>query len=181
MARPTASDDSADRDPRVGERLASARVACVTSTYHAELVGAMAASARAHLVGRGLAASAFLEVAVPGAFELPLACQRLARTPGISAVLAFGLVLKGETEHDRHIASAVAQGLTRIALDADRPVLFGLLTCNTLEQAQVRARGRAEGGLDKGLEVARAAVGQLLALDRIEALAASPSDTERTR
>jgi 6,7-dimethyl-8-ribityllumazine synthase len=142
------------------------RLAAVVSTYHLELNAAMCDSAAATLTAAGLAAGHLERVLVPGAFELPLVAQRLARRPELSAVLCFGLVLKGETEHDRYIAGAVAQALARIALEADKPVLFGLLTCNTLAQAQVRARRAEQGGLDKGREVARAAVEVLAALER---------------
>ena len=91
--------------------------------------------------------------------------RKLARRDDLDAVLCFGLVLKGETEHDRYISSAVADALMHIGLECDKPVLFGVLTCSTLEQAQARARRADEGGLDKGHEVARAALEVLEALD----------------
>ena len=118
----------------------------------------MVESARVTLLERGLAEEGFEEHLVPGAFELPLAAQRLARREDVDAVLAFGLVLKGETDHDRHIARAVVDALMRIGLETDTPVLLGLLTCPSLAHAERRARTAAEGGLDKGREVALAAV-----------------------
>ncbi|QDU69040.1 6,7-dimethyl-8-ribityllumazine synthase [Engelhardtia mirabilis] len=146
------------------------RIAAVVSTYHHDLTGAMLESARDHLIDCGLDAADLIVVLAPGAFELPILAQRLARRNDVHAVLCFGLVLKGETEHDRHIAGAVAHGLTDVALQTDTPVLFGLLTTNTLEQAQARARRAGEGGLDKGREVARAAVAVLAGLTQIERL-----------
>jgi len=142
----------------------SARLACVVSSYHQELTGAMLASALATLEEHGVARARVEVVEAPGAFELPLVAQRLAERPEVAAVLCFGLVLKGETEHDRHIAAACAQGLIRVGLDSGKPVLFGVLTCATLEQARRRARRESEGGLDKGREVALAALGALAAL-----------------
>ncbi|HEX6882782.1 MAG TPA: 6,7-dimethyl-8-ribityllumazine synthase [Planctomycetota bacterium] len=141
-----------------------AKLACVVSTYHEELTGAMLASALATLAEHGIAREALEVVRAPGAFELPVVAQRLAQRADVAAVLCFGLVLKGETEHDRHIAAACAQGLMRVGLDTGTPVLFGVLTCATLEQARRRAQREAEGGLDKGREVARAALGALAAL-----------------
>jgi 6,7-dimethyl-8-ribityllumazine synthase len=146
------------------------RVAVVVSTYHEELTGAMGASAVRTLRGAGIAAADVLELRAPGAYELPILAQRLASRGDVHAVLCFGLVLKGETEHDRFIASAVADGLMRISLDHKKPVLFGLLTCGTIEQAQARAKSKEDGGFDKGHEVAAAAIGVLHSLD----LAAEP-------
>ena len=142
------------------------RIAAIVSRYHGELTGAMARSARAELEAHGLAPRDLVELAAPGAFELPVIASELARREDIDAVLCFGLVLKGETEHDRHIARAVAHGLVEIGLRERKPVLFGVLTCNTLAQARARALSAAEGGeQDKGREVARAAIEALGALD----------------
>ena len=96
-------------------------------------------------------------------------------TDDVDAVICFGLVLKGETDHDRYIASAVSQGLMRVALEHQKPVLFGVLTCSTLAQAKARALPRSAGGFDKGDEVARAAVETLNAL----AEAASAPEAKR--
>ncbi len=154
--------DSDDRRPlRLDEGV---RLAAVVSTYHHELTGTMAASARATLLAAGLAETNWLEVLVPGAFELPLVAQTLLDRRDLDAVLCFGLVLKGETEHDRYISQAVAQALMQLGLASQKPCLFGLLTCPTLAHAEARARVEAEGGLDKGAEVARAAIGTLTAL-----------------
>ncbi len=159
MARPNESESEIPRLP------AGTRVACVASTYHEGVVGPMVASARATLEAAG--ASKIVDHDAPGAFELPLIAQRLARRGDLHAVLAFGLVLKGETDHDRHISRAVSGALMRVALEADKPVLFGLLTCPTLEHALRRSQPRAEGGLDKGHEVALAAIRTLNTLQEI--------------
>ena len=135
------------------------RIGIVVSSYHPEITGGMASSARAVLAEAGVdVESNLLRFEAPGAYELPLLAHALARRADVDAVLAFGLILKGETEHDRHIAGATANGLMQVGLETSKPVLFGVLTCNTLEQAQARARVAAEGGLDKGREVALAAI-----------------------
>ncbi len=145
------------------------RIGAVVSQYHAEISEAMLASARETLQGAGLAPDRLQVARVPGAFELPLAADMMARQPEIDAVLCFGLLLQGETIHDRVIATAVADGLVRSSVENEKPILFGLLTCASLGQAQRRARRRDDAnGLDKGAEVARAAVEMLAALRQIE-------------
>jgi len=141
-----------------------ARFGIVSSTYHEDVTGAMARSAEAVLARAGVAEGDVVRVRAPGAFELPLVARRLAGRPDIDAVLCFGLVLKGETDHDRHIASAVADSLMRAGEETGKPVLFGVLTCGTLEQALARSRPLEEDGLDKGREVALAAIEVLFAL-----------------
>jgi len=144
---------------------AGTRVAAVVSTYHSELTGAMLASARRELVAAGLAETDLLAVEVPGAFELPLVARRLARRDDVHAVLCFGLVLRGETSHDRYVADAAARGVLEASLATDKPILFGVLTCDTIEQARSRALPPERGGVqDKGREVARAAIEVLAAL-----------------
>ena len=144
---------------------AGTRIGCVVSQFHADLTGAMAASARAELERAGLGGDDWVELEAPGAFELPLIARRLAVREDIDAVIAFGLVLKGETTHDVYISQATAQGLMSVALQTDKPILFGVLTCNTLEQARARALAPDQGGShDKGREVARAACSALAAM-----------------
>lgn len=76
---------------------------------------------------------------VPGAFELPFAAQRLAK--GFDAIIALGAVIRGETPHFDFVAGAAAQGLQRVTLDTGTPVAFGVLTTNTLAEAEARAGG----------------------------------------
>jgi 6,7-dimethyl-8-ribityllumazine synthase len=76
---------------------------------------------------------------VPGAFELPLAAQRLAAA--YDGVIALGAVIRGETPHFDYVAGAAAQGLLRVMLDTGKPVSFGVLTTNTLAEAEARAGG----------------------------------------
>lgn len=145
-----------------------ARLALVASTYHGDLIARMVASARATLQEAGLERGHLWELSAPGAFEIPLIARRLAGRRDVDAVLCFGLVLRGETDHDRYISHAVARGLLQASLDTDTPILFGILTPNTMAQAEMRARTRAEGGLDKGREVALAAIHTLATLERTD-------------
>ncbi len=159
-------------DPKSSERartlLPGIRVAAVVSQFHDELTGAMLESARAELEASGMAPEDLHVAWVPGSFELPLVARRYARRDDIDAVLCLGLVLKGETTHDRYVAQGATDGIVQVMLETDKPVLMGVLTCQTLEQARARAlpRDAGGGGEDKGREVARAAVVTLAALEQ---------------
>lgn len=129
----------------------------------------MLRSAQAELEASGMEPDGMRVVHAPGAFELPLIARRLARRKDIDAVLCFGLVLTGETTHDKWVAMGATQGITQASLETDKPILFGVLTCQTLEQARARALPVSEGGKeDKGREVARAAIETLDALEACE-------------
>ena len=143
-----------------------ARIGVVASTYHGELIDAMVCAARTEFETAGLAHEDLVLISAPGAFELPILARELARREDIDAVIAFGLVLKGETEHDRHISRAVAHACMDIGFETGTPVLFGVLTCNTIEQARARALSVKDGGeQNKGREVARACLEVLRGLD----------------
>lgn len=140
----------------VGELTAVAgRYAIVVAQYNRSITDKLLAGALQTLQQHGVADEDLLVVRVPGAWELPLAAQRLARRSGVSAVLCLGAVIRGETTHDQHINRQVSDSLGRIALQADVPVLFGVLTCNSMEQAIHRAGGNVG---NKGVECAEAAL-----------------------
>ena len=92
---------------------------------------------------------------VPGAWEIPLASKRLVESKQFAAVLCLGAVIRGETTHDQHINRQVSSSLGQISLESGIPVLFGVLTCNSMEQAIHRAGGNVG---NKGVECAEAAL-----------------------
>lgn len=92
---------------------------------------------------------------VPGAFEIPLVAQRMAKSGKYDAVITLGVVIRGATPHFDFVANEVAKGSAQVMLDADIPVLFGVLTTETIEQAIERAGSKAG---NKGSEVAVAAL-----------------------
>ena len=146
------------------------RIAVVRSSFHSDLTKAMAGSARSALHEAGVSEGDSLEAEVPGSFELPLVARRFARRGDIAGVLCFGVVIKGETTHDQHVATGAAQGIQQVMLETDKPVLLGLLTTNDLDQARARALPPEEGGVhDKGRECALALVHLLNTLDELEA------------
>jgi 6,7-dimethyl-8-ribityllumazine synthase len=92
---------------------------------------------------------------VPGAWEIPVVAQRLAKSGRYTAVLCLGAVIRGETTHDQYINLQVSISLGHLAVETGIPILFGLLTCNSLEQALHRAGGDVG---NKGVECAQAAL-----------------------
>jgi len=141
-------------------------VAVVASRYNSEVVQRLLDGAVERLMERGIAADRITVVLVPGAWELPLACRRLAEAGSHQAVVALGCVIRGGTPHFDYVCSEASRGVIQAALDTGVPVSFGLLTCDTLEQALDRAGG-AVG--NKGADAADAALemaGLLRALPR---------------
>ena len=145
--------------PDSGTQLpAGTRVAIAVSRYNEGLTCRLLEGAVATLAAAGVAAE-MIEIAwVPGAFELPLAADRLAGSGRFAAVICLGVVIRGETSHDRHINTAVATGIEALGRQHGLPVSFGVLTCETVAQAEARAGG-AVG--NKGEEAADAALAMI--------------------
>ena len=138
-----------------GKPPADLDVAVVASRYNAEVVQRLLDGAVARLGEHGIAPERVTVVAVPGAWELPLACRRLAEAGGHQAVVALGCVIRGGTPHFEYVCAEAARGITRAAADTGVPISFGVLTTDTLDQALERAGG-SHG--NKGAEAADAAV-----------------------
>lgn len=145
-----------------GRAPAGVRVAIVVSRYNGRVTTPLLEGAATALVAAGVAPEAIDVAFVPGAFELPFAADRLAAA-GCDAVICLGAIIKGETTHDLHIASAVATGIEAVARARGIPVVFGVLTCQSIEQAVARAGG--DMGVPrhshKGEECAAAAIEML--------------------
>jgi len=116
-------------------------IAIVASRFNAEIVQRLLDAAVAELVGHGVARERVTVVLVPGAFELPLACRRLATAGGHHAVVALGCVIRGETPHFDYVCAEAARGIADAAAVSGVPVTFGVITANTLEQARARSGG----------------------------------------
>ncbi|CAM3824197.1 6,7-dimethyl-8-ribityllumazine synthase [Nocardioides zeicaulis] len=136
------------------------RVAVVAASWHTEVMDGLLAGADRMLAACGVVDPAV--VRVPGTFELPVAADAAARA-GYDAVVALGVVVRGGTPHFDYVCSAATQGLTRVGLDHGVPVGFGVLTCDTDQQALDRA-GLEGSTEDKGAEAAHAAVSTALVL-----------------
>ena len=133
----------------------SGRFAIVVARYNEHITGQLLAGAVETLRAAGIGDGAIDVAWVPGAWEIPLVAQRMARSQNYVAVLCLGAVIRGETSHDQHINRQVSLSLGQLALELGRPILFGVLTCNTLEQALDRAGGKAG---NKGSDAAVTAI-----------------------
>jgi len=135
-------------------QLPHARVAIISSSWHVDICNDLIAGAQ-----RALKAASINNVEViyvPGSFEIPLAAQ-LAFEKGFNAVVAVGLVLEGQTPHFDYICQGVTQGVMDVSLKFSAPIGFGVLMCNTLDQAIARS-GRPGSVEDKGYDSAVAAI-----------------------
>lgn len=132
-----------------------ARFSICAARFNQEIVERLLSGARQGLARFGVDEERITVVHVPGAWELPFASQELARTGKFDAVIALGAVIRGETPHFDYVAGEAARGLARVALDTGVPVIFGVLTTDTLEHAEARAGGK-DG--NKGFDAALAAV-----------------------
>lgn len=134
---------------------AGLRVCLIVARFNEFITERLLAGALAELRALGVADDQITVAWLPGAFEMPLAAKAAAASGTFDAVLCLGAVLKGDTDHYTHVCNAAASGILRAGLDSGVPVLFGVLTVDTLEQAIHRA-GAKSG--NKGAETARAAV-----------------------
>jgi len=131
------------------------RFALVAARFNSFVVDQLAAGAADALRRHGVADDRIDLVRVPGAYEIPLVAQKLGRSGKYAAVVCLGCVIRGDTDHYDHVAGAAASGIAAAALAAGVPVIFGVLTCDTLEQAINRAGAKAG---NKGYEAAVTAV-----------------------
>jgi 6,7-dimethyl-8-ribityllumazine synthase len=127
------------------------RFAIVVSRFNESITSRLLDGAVRTLVERGVAEERIEIAWVPGAFEIPTVADRLAAAGRYAAVICLGAVIRGETTHDQHINRAVGTTLCEIGVHYGLPVIFGVLTCNTLEQAVARSGGQvATTGKDQG-------------------------------
>ncbi len=129
--------------------------ALIRARFNRDITRALLDGAIEILIDAGLPEENLFSYEVPGAFELPQAANRIDRYVEVDGIIALGAVVRGETPHFEYICSAATSGLQDVALEKDVPVIFGVLTCDTHEQARERA-GLTEEGTNKGKESARA-------------------------
>jgi len=127
------------------------RFGVITSRYNNSITEKLERAALDALESAGASEKQLDVLSVPGAFELPLAAKKLAETGKVNAIIAIGCVLRGETSHYDYICSEVARGIQLVQMDTGVPVIFCVLTCDTIEQAMERS-GTGEGnkGRDAG-------------------------------
>jgi len=131
------------------------RFAIVASRFNDAVTSRLIAGAVDGLVRHGVADKDILLVRVPGSFEIPVAVRRLAASGRYGAVVCLGALVRGETPHFDVLAAEAARGAGQVALETGVPVIFGVLTTETIEQAMDRAGGK---GGNKGWDAALAAI-----------------------
>ncbi len=131
------------------------RFGIAAACYNDELADSLVANCADALAKAGAEPNDITVVRVPGSFEVSAAAAKLAKTGRYDCVIGLGIILQGETSHAHHIAQAVANGLTAIAIETGVPTVFGIVTANNLKQAQVRCLGRQ---YNRGREAARTAI-----------------------
>ncbi|MCY4471305.1 MAG: 6,7-dimethyl-8-ribityllumazine synthase [Kistimonas sp.] len=141
------------------------RYAIIASRWNATLVDHLTVGAVDTLKRHGVSEEQLTLVRCPGAYELPLTAKKLARQKCFRAIIALGIVIRGGTPHFDYVAGECASGLSRVMLDFEVPVSFGILTTDTVEQALERS-GLKMG--NKGGEAALAALEMVSLLDALE-------------
>ena len=140
------------------------RVAVVVARYNESITSKLLEGATETLTAGGVADSHIDVLWVPGAWEIPVVARQLAGMQRYAAILCLGCVIRGETTHDQHINRQVSLTLGQLAVEYQLPVLFGILTCHTLEQAIHRSGGNVG---NKGVECAQAALEMIGLLERL--------------
>ena len=136
----------------------------VSSRFNSAIVDRLVEGALDCLIRHGVKEENIVIAKVPGAWELPLAVKKMAKREDINAVIALGVVIRGATPHFEYVASEVSKGLAVLSLELEKPITFGIITADTLEQAIERA-GTKMG--NKGWEAAMAAIEMVNLLAKI--------------
>lgn len=135
--------------------VSTAKFTIVVSRFNGYIVEGLLSGALDTLKRHGVNDNNITVVRVPGAFELPLVVRKVAQKGDVDAVIALGTVIRGGTPHFEYVAGECAGGLARVALDAELPVSFGVLTTDTIEQAIERSGTKAG---NKGADAAMSAL-----------------------
>src|SRR5260370_39976340 len=133
----------------------SGRFALVAARFNQLIVESLVAGARDGLRRHGVADDAIDLAWVPGSFEIPMVAQRLAASKKYAAVICLGAIIRGDTDHYDHVATSAVIGIALPSLDSGAPVILGVFTCDTMEQAITLAGGKSG---NKGFEAAATAI-----------------------
>ncbi len=140
------------------------RFALVAARFNQFVVDGLVQGAKDGLRRHGVADDAVDMIWVPGSFEIPLVAQRLAASKKYVAVICLGAIIKGDTDHYDHVAAGTVSGIAQASMSTGVPVIFGVLTCETLEQASNRAGGKSG---NKGFEAAATAIAMVNLLKQL--------------
>ncbi|GAB4379954.1 MAG: 6,7-dimethyl-8-ribityllumazine synthase [Salibacteraceae bacterium] len=140
------------------------RIAIVKSQWNSEITDRLADGARETLLSAGLPEYNIIELNVPGSFELPLGALWAIEHSSVDAVVCLGAVIRGETPHFEYVCQAVSQGIKDVGIKTSKPVIFGVLTDNNIEQSRDRSGGKHG---NKGIEAASTALRMLALRDSL--------------
>jgi 6,7-dimethyl-8-ribityllumazine synthase len=139
--------------------LAGSEFAVCVGRFYEDLAQRLLAGANEGFEIAGVPASSVTQVSVPGAYELPMAAKLLAGTGRFAGVACLGVVIRGETDHYDFVCAEAARGIQDVQLETGVPCAFGVITCDTMEQALARAGGgKRDQGRNAALTVARMAL-----------------------
>ncbi|RDI42576.1 6,7-dimethyl-8-ribityllumazine synthase [Aquicella lusitana] len=131
------------------------KFAIVVSQYNQSITDKLLEGALSGLKAQGINQDSITVISVPGAVEIPLPAQLLAKSKKYAAIICLGCVIRGDTDHYDYVCEQVSQGCQRVMLDYEIPVIFGVLTTNNMQQAEDRVGGKIG---HKGVEAADAAI-----------------------
>lgn len=131
------------------------RIAILATKFNEELVDRLVKDARDALLALGVSQANLAEFRVPGSLELPVAAAWLGEAGEYDGIIALGVVIRGETAHFEYVCQGAVHGLTQVSINTGMPIMFGVLTTDTVEQALARIEGPVE---HKGADVAQGLV-----------------------
>ena len=155
------------RDVKAGANAARLSIAIVSTHWHREIVATMEHHAINKLKENGIPETAISRITVPGAFEIPPVVSQLCKNQKHDAVIALGCIIRGQTPHFDFVAAPVAHALQMIQVEHGIPVIFGVLTTDTVQQAIERSNGQHG---NKGIDCANAAIEMALLLASLSTL-----------
>lgn len=162
----------------VGELNASDfRFAVIVSRFNSLVTERLLEGALDGLRRHGAPEESITLVRVPGSWEMPVTARQLAQTAAFDAIICLGAIVRGDTSHFDHVANNASSGLARVALDSGIPVVFGVLTTDTIEQALDRAGGKSG---NKGYDAAITAIEMASLAHKLESIRSEASRTNRS-
>ena len=153
------STESPFENPEINLSAGEYHYGIVAARFNEAIVERLLTGAIRTLEQHGATESQISLLRVPGAFEIPLACQKLAHSNTVDAIIALGCVIRGETPHFNYVCAESARGINEVSLKFDIPIMYGILTTN--DMAQAVARSNAVTGRNHGSDAAKAAMEML--------------------
>ncbi len=153
-------------NPQKIELRKNCKIAIVQAEFNHEITEGLSLGVTDYLIKNGVQENQIEKFTVSGAIEIPLIIKMLAKKPRYQGIIALGCVIKGDTSHFDYVCKFVTEGILQVGLAEDLPISFGILTTNTLEQAQIRSKFPSAN--NKGLESAYALIKQIQLIREIE-------------